>query len=602
MFLIIPAYFLSFFTDSREIAIGYVGFCIGPILRIAIIFIIFNIAEKLLKRKDDAFLAAAILAANPISAQFCLFGRPDHHSFITLFMVLFLRCIIFFIESQFTSGYALLAAITAMGIWISPESLIPLLLTDATLFLYALSKIDSHIMMAMYLKNILIACFIGTIILSSTTIGFGIFFGSLSLLLLSHYICLRRDALYYLWILALPIYLAMQFVAPVFYDEISVVHFSLYLCSAFVFGAISYCRDRFKIRRPFLFIIFAFCIAALFLYSYPKFLYGMEADIDPYIKKIWLCKVLEMKSPFELGYHFFFITHVAVQTIAILSKVLELIDKKSSAMRIMRSLYNGVFFAKTGKTAAQDRNVLPVHEDLSSGSDEVDCEKNPLCNGFIIWIILIVLSVCYMILSSFAYRMLPYSFLFGLILVVDFGMSSRWTKKLHRFVRIVLTFFMVTLFMFLTAYSENEDENNDCDKHGSQLELLKEIDKLSEIPVVIMAHSNDGPQLLYYTKHSVVGAPYHRQAEGIINSFKVMEDKFSESEVKRILILTDASYILIRKPKKSANASPTNDQSLPKLIIDGKQPSWISIDNRFTEKFDDIIVARIDKNMIREKK
>jgi hypothetical protein len=47
----------------------------------------------------------------------------------------------------------------------------------------------------------------------------------------------------------------------------------------------------------------------------------------------------------------------------------------------VRPLPNEVFLARTKKNVAQDRSVLLVHEDLSNGSDEVDCEKKPLCTN-----------------------------------------------------------------------------------------------------------------------------------------------------------------------------------------------------------------------------
>jgi hypothetical protein len=46
-----------------------------------------------------------------------------------------------------------------------------------------------------------------------------------------------------------------------------------------------------------------------------------------------------------------------------------------------RPLPNVISLARTRRNAAQDRNVLPVHEDPSSGSDEVDCEKKSLGDG-----------------------------------------------------------------------------------------------------------------------------------------------------------------------------------------------------------------------------
>jgi hypothetical protein len=49
----------------------------------------------------------------------------------------------------------------------------------------------------------------------------------------------------------------------------------------------------------------------------------------------------------------------------------------------LRPSHNEIFLAGTRKNAAQDRSVPDGHEDPSLGSDEVDCTKNPLCNGLL---------------------------------------------------------------------------------------------------------------------------------------------------------------------------------------------------------------------------
>ncbi|GHU12142.1 UDP-N-acetylmuramoyl-L-alanyl-D-glutamate--2,6-diaminopimelate ligase [Alphaproteobacteria bacterium] len=51
---------------------------------------------------------------------------------------------------------------------------------------------------------------------------------------------------------------------------------------------------------------------------------------------------------------------------------------------VPRSLHNELFFARASKNVAQDRSVLDVHEDPSSGSDEANCEKEPLCSDLVI--------------------------------------------------------------------------------------------------------------------------------------------------------------------------------------------------------------------------
>jgi hypothetical protein len=305
----------------------------------------------------------------------------------------------------------------------------------------------------------------------------------------------------------------------------------------------------------------------------------MKADVDPSIREIWFYRVSEMKSPFEQDGRLLFILHAIMLAIAVLSKVFELVDRKSVARLLIRN---------EQPATTSERNI-----GTNSG---VQGRVNT-----VVWVILIAITVCYTIFAVFAYRMLPYSFMFGSILIAEFGMSSRFTMRLSRSLRIVLTFFMATAFVFIATWLEGcGDEKNDDTTASSPQKLFQEIDNLSNTPAVIMANSNDGPLLLYYTKHSVVGAPYHRHVNGIINSFKVMEDKFCESEVKKILILTDASYIFVRKT--SAGEKAQQLWSLPDMIINGKPPAWISVDRCISEKFRNIIVAKIDRNMIREKK
>lgn len=516
-FLIIPSYILAFFTKSIDKAIEYTGFFISPIVKIVTLILFFRISIKLFSKRD-AFFAVALIATNPIISQFGTFGRPDHHAFIMLFMMIFLCNVISLIESNFKSGYIKLAISTAACIWISPETLIPLLIFDAILFLYAildLSNEDSHLILkSLYLKNLLVSCFIGIIILPSLYSRF-----------------------------------------TIYYDEISVVHFALYICiSSFFYVSFLHKIDSKKTSLIKLLLVFA-AIVGIFLCTFPKFFLGMAADVSPFMKRIWLNKISEMKSPFEHGDHIFFISHTIIITISIANKIIALL--------------------KSRKTLS-DKSII-------------------------LWWILIVNTICYTIFSAFAYRMLPFSVLFGCPLIVDFGMKGRYFKKLHRLVRIVLTFFMATLFMFLAAYFNDRSEDTDLQfKKYTKQELFREIDNLSAVPVVIMAHSNDGPAILYYTKHSVVGAPYHRQIEGIIASYKIMEGAYNESDSKKILTFVNASYIFIKKPMHSKSKNQLKSSQKPsfaQMIVKGKHPKWITI-MKLPAKFDDVIIAKIDKELM----
>ena len=86
-FLIIPSYILSFFTESIDKAIYYVGFCITPIIRIVTTVVFLRVIQNLMRR-DDAFLCAVLFVVHPIKTVNGNYGRPDHHAFIMIFMIL----------------------------------------------------------------------------------------------------------------------------------------------------------------------------------------------------------------------------------------------------------------------------------------------------------------------------------------------------------------------------------------------------------------------------------------------------------------------------------------------------------------------------------
>lgn len=169
-------------------------------------------------------------------------------------------------------------------------------------------------------------------------------------------------------------------------------------------------------------------------------------------------------------------------------------------------------------------------------------------------------------------------------------------EKLHRIWRICLTFFCTILFVFVTSVFDHKtdaDEGKKCtEPKYTEEELFTELDKLSSEPVVIMAHSNEGPKILYYTKHKAVGAPYHRQQHGIISSYEVMEAPYNRKVVNTHLRNTDSEYIFIRKQKIEEKK-----RSLPYMVIEGKIPSGMT-QVRLPKKFDDIVVLKIDKTKI----
>jgi hypothetical protein len=550
-FLIIPSYILNLFLNSINQSIEYVGFVIAPIIRSVTIILFYCISKKLMN-KDDSFLLAALMSAHPHILIFGVFGRPDHHALIMLFILIYLYSAIMMLETKFQSKkqciYA--AIVAAICVWISPETLISILLIDGILFVYTLLDSDAEKLKYLCKKNILIACNIGAIVFVFTKFMLDYLLAMCLLLLVAPYSMQqgRRipDLLHRYWhILSILLlgFLLPHIHSPIEYDKISIVHMALFTFGALYFGIVAAQKKSGFQERIIWAIVWFFFVSGVFLLSYPSFLKGMGADIGDYVKEIWLNRVAEMRSPLAAGDKAFFLSYAIIVTISIVNKSRELICCQE-------------FTTKT-----------------------------------LVWQMIVANALCYTIFAGIAYRMTPYSALFGLPLIVDFCMNGHATKSFHRFLRIGIAAFFSSFFLFFTAIIDEKKEKNPATPTYTTQELFEMIDGLSKTPVVIMAHSNDGPPLLYYTKHSVVGASYHRQVQGIISSFKIMEGEYSEEEAKRIFRETGASYIFIRVDKRMESSK--NAASLAERIVNKNPPDWVHLLD-LPSKFNDVIIAKID--------
>jgi hypothetical protein len=503
-------------------------------------------------KKNDAFLTTAIFPCHPLICGINHFGRPDHHAFIMLFMILYLKSVIDVVLAKFNGEnlYLKPAIIAALCVWISPETLIPILLTDGILFIYAFANMKR--LKFLHMKNTLIACGIGMIVFFSPHQMFNCILTTCILLMVIPYATtqsegqLDRILKYWHIVVMILMLLLCPLIIPVEYDKISAVHVFLFVCSAIYFGiSMVYYRLELKCRVA-LSAVWLTVIAAVFLFLYPKFFSGMSANIDDYVKEIWLSKVREMQSPLAGDGKVDFLVYCVILIASISSKVARLLPQKRVAADI-------------------------------------------------IWCILIGNAAVYTILAGMAYRMQPYAILFGLPIIVDFAVNGDFAKSIHRLWRVVVALFLTTFFLFFTVFFSDSAPPEDVKHAYTPKELFELIDNLSKTPVVLMAHIDDGPALLYHTKHSVVSAPYHRQESGITSSHRIMDAKYDEETTKSILKTTNSSYIFIKKHLYEKNHS--KPESLAQMLINGNRPDWISI-LKLPPRFSDIIVAKIDQKKL----
>ncbi len=550
-FIIGLTWFIDLFTDSLDQAINYACFCISPILGLVSMVFVFKILDKFID-KDNVFLATALFCASPFLMPFFSFGRPDHHSFITLCIIIYMYYTSQVVLDKTGNKWIYIkAAIAASAcVWASPETLIVLLLTDAVLFLSYMNDFEKTA--NLYFKNLLTACCIGTIAMIPDATPKSAHGLSICLLLmLIPYTTLSKNSLqkdpffrcwHYICLMFLMIFLTD--VQPAEYDKISIVHTTLFLCLAILFAV----NLQLIGRKDHLYdaIVWALVIACVFLSMFPRFFMGMSADIPQFVKDIWLCTISELRSPFTGNMVCTFSVYTIITATAIVVKIREL----------------------------QKQNIT---------------EKN------VIWVLFIALASCYWICACFAYRMIPYSVLFGLPIIVNLCMSSKYVKNYSKPVRMIITVILACFFLFATSLwcdSDIDEEETVANRKYSDAELFECVDNLSDKPVVIMAHSNHGPKLLYYTKHCVLGAPYHRQTEGIISSYSVMDADKDMNVVRKVLKETNAQYLFIgHKQEKSF------PDSFASSVLAGQVPQWLSI-VKIPEKFSDYSIFKIDQNLI----
>ena len=549
-FIIGLTWLIDLFTDSLDGAINYACFCISPILGLVSMVFMFKIMDKFTD-KGSVFLATALFCASPFLMPFFSFGRPDHHSFITLCILIYIYYMIKTVlnETEDKHVYIKAAAATTACVWASPETLIVLLLTEAMLFFAYIN--DFSKIKNLYFKNLLTACFVGTIALIPEASPKAAHALSICLLImLVPYTTLSRKALnndpffrcwHYICLMFIMIFLSN--IQPAEYDKISIIHTVMFMCLAIFFAV----NLQLMNRKNHLYdaIVWACVIAFIFLSIFPRFLMGMSADIPQFVKDIWLCKISELRSPLTGNMMCTFLVFSVITLTAIAVKVREL-----------------------KKQTIEGKNII--------------------------WAVFIVLAGGYWVLSCFAYRMIPYCVIFGLPIIVSLGMSSEYVKKFSKPVRMIITMTLSCFFLFATSFFCDSDLDNEkeIDRKYSDAELFGYVDNLSAKPVVIMAHSNHGPKLLYYTKHRVLGAPYHRQIEGIISSYIVMEKDNDLSAVRKVLKKTNAQYLFIgHKQEKHV------PNSFAASVLAGNTPQWLSV-VKIPEKFSDYSIFKINQDLI----
>lgn len=305
------------------------------------------------------------------------------------------------------------------------------------------------------------------------------------------------------------------------YDKISIVHVSIAFASAIFWTVMNRLNIISTPRRAVLRVIcVGFPIIAIICAAFPDIIYLMSGKISPELKTTWLNKVTEMQSPFsyagDIMYWLFFILFLLV-------------------------LHGGIFICK------RYLNKLNLQHKV-----------------LIIYAFVVLLL--YSIIGSITYRVSYYFAIFSIPVLMVSLLNTHCISCLRQYRgHATLVLFAVLIYVIptsLAVIANNKPDKNEIE-YKSVIQFLKTIHPHS----TILAPESLNPIILFYTNHSVIAAPYHRQEYGILAGCKVFNSQTATlDELPKILKTSNVSYIIV----------PVNNSSnICKQLIKGPLPKYL---------------------------
>lgn len=123
-----------------------------------------------------------------------------------------------------------------------------------------------------------------------------------------------------------------------------------------------------------------------------------------------------------------------------------------------------------------------------------------------------------------------------------------------------------------STVAEEDDDENKCNAAYGALAL----DSVKE-PLVIAAFVDDGPELLFWTNHQVLAAPYHRNEKGMVASYEIITAD-SADEARKVMKKYGANALMFCQPETDVwqqEKLESPDNSFVKDLHEGRIPDWL---------------------------
>lgn len=295
------------------------------------------------------------------------------------------------------------------------------------------------------------------------------------------------------------------------YDKLSIVHVYLAFTSS-IFWFVLYKRAlltkyidccNMQKRLTIVALIGVPLILSILL-LFPKIIYLMSGNIDSEVRRLWLPNINEMKSPLNNQSSYVFWSYIFFILITIIGYVFSLLNLRH----------------------IKKPNKLLITFMCSS-------------------------SILYIIFGAISARTLYYTAIFAIPFITN-GLYCFFSSKLDRN-RGYYTILVFIFSIYVIPLSLAHDNDDEYDTRAVSKGLVDYFQKIKE-PSVILTTDWYGPMLLFYTNHSVVSIPYHRQTYGILADDTVFSSRSATlDDLKKILKKSQVSYLVFARSRKCSS-------------------------------------------------
>src|SRR3546814_7325469 len=95
-------------------------------------------------------------------------------------------------------------------------------------------------------------------------------------------------------------------------------------------------------------------------------------------------------------------------------------------------------------------------------------------------------------------------------------------------------------------------------------------------PQTVLAFMDVGPELLYRTRHRVIGTPYHRNGDGIFDGYRILATTDFDAARAAVDERRIDLVLLCRSPAERAFYAPAEgEENLYTLLEHGAPPTWL---------------------------